>query len=68
MTGRELAALVGRIGTLQVRGWTVPIEVVDAKQAYGCIRYRVIPIEPFRGSTGPQWVSADRVTLEESAS
>jgi len=69
MTGTELAALVGRVGTLQVQGLRVPIVILDAKRAYGCTRYWVTPHlgtkAPNRQSHGAEWVSADRVTLED---
>ena len=64
MNGSEMAAIIGRIGTLAVKGgWRVPVEVTDAKQAYGCLRYRVRPL-PHDGAVA-QWVDANRVTLEE---
>lgn len=68
MTGSQLAALIGRQGLLSANGLRIPVQVTDAKRAYGNTRYRVTPL--YKDSInvqvlGCQWVAAERVQLTE---
>ena len=56
-TVRELGALVGERGWLQVGAFAFPVEVRDAKNAYGNAR---LLVEPVNG-TGSEWVAVERV-------
>lgn len=49
---------VGKTATLHTNELKVSVRIIDAKSAYGALRFLV---EPVAGS-GQVWVSADRVT------
>jgi hypothetical protein len=65
MSVAELARVIGKTGTLGVdvssgAGWRVPCEVVDVRQVWGRVQYRVSPV----GSDGePVWVESSRVAV-----
>jgi|DEB0MinimDraft_6_1074348.scaffolds.fasta_scaffold306049_2 hypothetical protein len=65
MSVAELARVIGKTGTLGVdvsggAGWRVPCEVVDVRQVWGRVQYRVSPV----GSEGePVWVESSRVAV-----
>lgn len=65
MTTAQLAVFIGRVGLLRVSEHAgvlaVPIKVIDAKSAYGTIRYQVTPVH----GQGKAWVTASRVQLTE---
>ena len=65
MTVSELAALTGRGGRLSVEPWPdvccLPVQVVDAKQAYGRTMLRIVAAGI---QTPAVWVNADRVQLD----
>lgn len=68
MTGSELAALIGRQGLLLVNGLRIPVQVTDAKRAYGNLRYQITPLYKDRINVqllGREWVAAERVQLTE---
>lgn len=44
MSVAELAQYVGKVGTIRLSGLLVNVTVLDVKQAYGRIRYRVTPV------------------------
>lgn len=48
---------IGTVGMLECDGLTVPVRIVNAKEAYGCVRFWVEPV----GGKGRQWVDAGRV-------
>lgn len=76
MTGIELTSFIGRIGLMVSGGLKVPIRVVDAKRAWGNLRYRVTPLLPEGWPEtvwtpeilGKEWVGSERVTLEDKTS
>ncbi len=51
---RELMQAVGRVGTIQVGAIRVRVTVLDAKRAYGHVRYLVSPV----AGDGEQWMQA----------
>lgn len=63
MTVAEMARVIGQTGTLSVEvsgghGWHVPCEIVDVRQVWGRVQYRVRPV----GSVGERvWVESSRV-------
>jgi hypothetical protein len=73
MTTTELNALIGRLGLLRVttpsgKTLQVPVKVLDAKRAWGNLRYEVTPLHNGRARPdvmGRDWVGSERVTLEE---
>jgi len=46
---------------LAAEAFLVPVEVKDAKQSYGRVRYLVTPV----GGAGEAWVDVDRLTWQE---
>lgn len=74
MTGAELAALIGRQGLMRIKArpggvqLRMPVQVVDAKRAYGVTRYLITPLHQGAINTaamGKEWVNASRVQLTE---
>lgn len=68
-TATELSDYIGREGRLSVRMGPVdtlhmPIVVIDAKRAYGNLRFRVRPHDS-RPDSGAAWVAASRVELDQ---
>jgi len=65
MSVAELARVIGKTGAVSVdvsggAGWLVPCEVVDVRQVWGRVQYRVSPV----GSDGePVWVESSRVAV-----
>lgn len=64
MTTSELAKMIGTRGlfSLALDGGDlrVPVEIIDAKQAYGNTRVRISPI----GGSGSAWVDSSRVSVK----
>lgn len=58
MNASTLAANIGKTASLLTNDLFVSIRIIDAKSAYGSIRYLVQPI----AGSGMVWVSADRVS------
>lgn len=61
MNALELSKSIGLTGQLQSDRLTVSVRILDAKTAYGSIRYQVSPIS----GTGSVWVDSSRVTIEQ---
>ena len=61
MTTQELAAYLGRTGTLTGDTLPVSVTVTDARVSYGVLRFVVT------NGLGVATVNADRVTLDVSA-
>ena len=67
MSVAEMARVLGKTGTLGVdvsggAGWLVPCEVVDVRQVWRRVQYRVSPV----GSEGePVWVESSRVAVTD---
>jgi hypothetical protein len=61
----EMAALIGRQGTLRVQreGFTVRVRILDVRVSYG---RRDFLVEPVDGS-GRAWVQAKRVRLSRAS-
>lgn len=57
MNASEIVKVLNKTVSITVEGFTIQVKVVDVKQAYGCTRYLV---EPVNGS-GQQWVNDSRV-------
>ena len=51
---REQMQAVGRVGTIQVGALRVRVTVIEAKRAYGHVRYLVTPV----AGGGEQWMQA----------
>ena len=61
MSIAEIAARIGSSATLATEAFLVPVEVKDAKQSYGRVRYLVTPV----GGAGEAWVDTDRLSWKE---
>jgi len=59
MTMLESQKIIGANAFLRVEAFSVMVEIMDVKQAYGNTRYLV---EPLNG-TGEAWVDSSRVTI-----
>ncbi len=62
MTAAELAKSIGKHGLLRCDDLMVEVEVLDAKSAYGSVRYLVEPVAGFL----QQWVDESRIKFEVS--
>lgn len=63
MTTATLSETIGRDAMVRVEGqFMVPMRIIDAKTAYGNVRYLVEPT----GGSGREWVDAKRVQVQES--
>jgi hypothetical protein len=62
MTTMDLVKLRGRKGLLDLGKLSVPINVIDSRTAFGRIDLLVRPIN----GRGEQWVSSDKVLLDNS--
>lgn len=58
MSIAQLAQAVGKLAMLRVEGFQVQVEILDIKQAYGNIRYQVVPTN----GMGTAWVDESRLT------
>ena len=59
-TMKEIAAVLGKTALLSIEaGLKVRVRVLDAKKAYGNLRYEVAP----EGGEGQAWVDSSRVTI-----
>lgn len=64
-TASELAAHMGRVGTMTVVGaLRMRVKVIDARANYNRLDYRVAPEIPAAGD-GDAWVFATRVELDD---
>ena len=65
MTGIELTNYIGRQGLLTLDKWRIPVEVTDAKRAYGHLRFQVSPLHmgQLHAGLGRDWVASERVQL-----
>jgi len=61
MTMLEMSKTIGANAFLRVEAFSVAVEVMDAKQAYGNTRYLVQPIN----GHGEAWVDSSRITITE---
>lgn len=59
MTKKLLETYVGKIGTIFAKGLTIEVNIMDVKEAYGNVRYKVTPV----AGSGEVWV--ENVTLKE---
>jgi hypothetical protein len=59
MSMLEMSKTIGANAFLRVEAFSVAVEVMDAKQAYGNTRYLVKPTN----GTGEAWVDSSRVTI-----
>jgi hypothetical protein len=57
MTGKELAALIGREGLLFIHPIRVAVRVLDSRVVYSRVDCLITPI----AGNGQQWVSLDRL-------
>jgi hypothetical protein len=66
ITARELAAAIGRRGSLRVAGSRLrfDVEVLDVRERFGSLDYLVRPV----AGAGETWHGSDLVELEEVAS
>jgi len=64
----EMAKVLGRAGrwepTTPEGGLSVDVRIVDVRQAYGKLQYRIVPLS----GTGEVWVSAANVSVRDSGS
>ena len=61
MTTLESQKIIGARALLRVEAFSVMVEVMDVKQAYGNTRYLVEPI----GGHGEAWVDKSRIKIVE---
>ena len=59
MTGRELAALIGKEGLLLIYPIRVAVRVLDSRVVFSRVDCLITPI----AGNGEQWVSLDRLSL-----
>lgn len=50
-TAKELGACIGEVRYVNVDGMELPVTLIDAKEAYGNVRYLVSPV----GGFGSAW-------------
>ena len=62
MTMLESQKIIGARALLRVEAFSVMVEVMDVKQAYGNTRYLVEPI----GGHGEAWVDKSRIKIVEA--
>jgi hypothetical protein len=62
MNTLELSQAIGKTGLLSASVLSVRVTIVDAKIAYGNVRYLVTPVS----GTGSVWVDSGRVSFENS--
>ena len=61
MSALESQKIIGAKALLRVEAFSVMVEVMDVKQAYGNTRYLVEPI----GGHGEAWVDKSRIKIVE---
>jgi len=61
MSALESQKIIGARALLRVEAFSVMVEVMDVKQAYGNTRYLVEPI----GGHGEAWVDKSRIKIVE---
>jgi len=61
MTMLESQKIIGANAFLRVEAFSVMVEIMDVKQAYGNTRYLVEPI----GGHGEAWVDKSRIKIVE---
>lgn len=61
MTMLESQKIIGARALLRVEAFSVMVEVMDVKQAYGNTRYLVQPVN----GHGEAWVDKSRITITE---
>ena len=58
MTGREMAKLIDQVGTIDVRGMGVDVQIIDVRDGgWGKTHYQVTPM----AGSGPIWVDSETV-------
>ena len=62
---KEARANIGKSALLQTPEFQAPVLICDAKQAYGCLRYLVAPVDAKDRELGSAWVDAARVKLDK---
>jgi len=62
MSALESQKIIGAKALLRVEAFSVMVEVMDVKQAYGNTRYLVEPI----GGHGEAWVDKSRIKIVEA--
>ena len=62
MNTLELSQAIGKTGLLRFDALSVSVKIMDAKTAYGNVRYLVTPVS----GTGSVWVDSSRVSFENS--
>jgi hypothetical protein len=60
MNVNEYKHLIGKTGFIVFNELCIKVSILDVKNAYGKIRYRITPKE----GSGQSWVDASRVELE----
>lgn len=64
MSALSMSQFIGKIGTVNQGGLYVDVKVIDAKQAYGCMRLQVTPM----AGIGTVWVAVERVHFDAAES
>ncbi len=58
-TAVTMIPAVGKVVNVNVESWTIPMTVVDVKNAWGKVRLEVVPV----GGAGRQWIELTRVAM-----
>jgi hypothetical protein len=63
MSATQMIEMVGKVGTIPLgKEMFVSVEILDAKNAYGSVRYLVQPV----AGSGTEWIAANRFELTEA--
>lgn len=63
-TTKDLSKSLGRFGFLRTaEGLSVKVNILDAKEVWGCVRYLVSPVD----GSGTAWVDRSRCQLQPFA-
>jgi hypothetical protein len=58
MTAKEMAKLIDKVGTIDVRGMSVDVQILDVRDGgWGKTHYQITPM----AGTGPTWVDSETV-------
>ena len=58
MTAKEMAQVLDKVGTIDVRGMSVDVQILDVRDGgWGRTHYQITPM----AGTGPTWVDSETV-------
>ena len=61
MTAKEMAQVLDKVGTIDVRGMSVDVQILDVRDGgWGRTHYQITPM----AGTGPIWGDSETVYLE----